>query len=147
VKNVIIKNSLIINANRGKVASILKDVRNFSDCIPNVISSRTEGSKFSGKVRFKIGSVSGTFDVDGEILEKEPERAYDFYIKSGTSGNIIETKGTITLSDADNGKTLLEYHAEAKLGGMIAALGKIIESTSNDLIKQMFSCIEQKISK
>lgn len=140
-----IKNSLLISAPRAKVAEFFNDPIRVVECVPGIQSHEIKGTNFKAKVKFKVGAISGTFNTEGYIKEVKPQEIYEVYLKGGSIGNSFEAKATVTLSDAEQGKTKLEYSADAKLGGMLAALGKVVENVAADIVKQLFECAEKKI--
>lgn len=141
-----IKNSLLINAPKQKVAEFFKDPQKVVDCVPGIQSHEIKGQNFKAKAKFKVGAISGTFNIEGFIKENKPEQEYEVYLKGGSIGNSFEAKAIVTLTEVESSKTKLEYTADAKLGGMLAALGKLVENVTVDLVKQLFECAEKKIT-
>ncbi|MFP3268072.1 MAG: hypothetical protein GU347_01755 [Desulfurococcales archaeon] len=141
-----IKNSVIVNAPREKVAEFFNNPVKVVECVPGIQSHEIKGTNFKAKVKFKVGAISGTFNTEGYIKEVKPQESYEVFIKGGSIGNSFEAKASVTLTDAEAGKTKLDYVADAKLGGMIAALGKVVENVAADIVKQLFECAEKKLS-
>jgi carbon monoxide dehydrogenase subunit G len=141
-----IKNTIVINAPRNKVAEFFNDPVKVVECVPGIQSHEIKGTNFKAKVKFKVGAISGTFNTEGYIKEMKPQESYEVYLKGGSIGNSFEAKATVTLSDVEGGKTKLEYSADAKLGGMLAALGRVVENVAADIVKQLFECAEKKVS-
>lgn len=142
-----ISGSLIINAPRNKVGDFFRDPSKVVECVPGIQNYELKGTEFKSKVKIKVGAISGNFKVEGNIKEVKPDEEYEVYMKGGSLGNKFEATAKVFLSDVEEGKTKLEYKADAKMGGVLAALGKrIIEGVSKDILSELFKCAEQKIT-
>ncbi|MEM0021871.1 MAG: carbon monoxide dehydrogenase subunit G [Fervidicoccaceae archaeon] len=141
-----IKNTLLINASRAKVAEFFNDPAKVVECVPGIQSYDIKGTNFKAKVKFKVGAISGTFNIEGYIKEQKPQEEYEVFLKGGSIGNSFEAKASVILADQDQGKTKLDYTADAKLGGMLAALGKVVENVAADIVRQLFECAEKRVS-
>ncbi len=141
-----IKDTLLIDAPRDKVGEFFKNPAKVVDCVPGIQDVKLEGNTFKAKIKIKVGAISGTFKVDGSISEIKPNEEYLVTLKGGSLGNKFDAKATIRLSDED-GKTKLEYDANAKLGGILAAVGQsLIGGVTKDILQKLFKCTEKKIT-
>lgn len=136
---------VIAKANKNVVASFFKDPKQVVECVPGIQSYEISGTFYKAKVKFKVGAISGTFNVEGDIKEVREGEEYSVTLRGRSMGNSFDALATVTLSEVEGG-TKIAYKAEAKLGGLLAALGKgIIESVARDIIKQLFECTEKRI--
>lgn len=140
-----ISGEIVTRAPRGVVASFFKDPRQVVECVPGIQSYEISGTAFKGKVKVKVGAISGTFNVEGELKEVKPEEEYLVVLRGRSLGNTFDATATVTLAEHEGG-TRISYRADAKLGGLLAALGKgLVEGVAKDLISQLFSCAEKKV--
>lgn len=142
-----ITGELDVKAPKEKVAEFFNVPEKVVECVPGIQSYEMKGTEFKSKVKFKVGMISGTFGVEGYIREQKPNEEYIVYLKGKSFGNSFESTSNVKLMEKDAGTTTIQYSAQAKLSGMLAALGKgIIEGVVKDLLKQLFECAEKKIT-
>jgi len=137
---------VVAKAPRSVVASFFRDPKQVVECVPGIQSYEITGTAYKAKVKFKVGAISGTFNIEGDIKESKPEEEYTVTLRGRSMGNSFDALATVTLSDVEGG-TKISYKAEAKLGGLLAALGKgLIEGVAKDIVTQLFQCAEKKVS-
>ena len=140
-----IAGSIDIKASRDTVGALLSNPEKVVECVPGIQSYELSGNEFKSKIKVKIGMISGTFKVEGKIEEIKKNEEYRVFLKGRSMGNSFDATADISLSDAGEGVTRLDYRANAKLSGMLAALGKgIVENVTKTLLDEMFQCIEKK---
>lgn len=140
-----ITGSIEIKANRETVGGLLSNPEKVVECVPGIQSYELSGNEFKSKIKVKIGMISGTFKVEGKIEEVKRDEEYRVLLKGRSMGNSFDATAYIYLSDTGEGATRLDYRADAKLSGMLAALGKgVIENVTKSLLDEMFQCIEKK---
>lgn len=133
-------------APRNVVATFFRDPKQVVECVPGIQSYEISGTSYKAKVKFKVGAISGTFNVEGDIKEVKPDEEYSVTLRGRSMGNSFDATATVTLSDVEGG-TKISYRAEAKLGGLLAALGKgLIERVASDIVNELFQCAEKKVS-
>lgn len=141
-----ISGEVIAKAPKATVALFFKDPKQVVECVPGIQSYEISGTSYKAKVKFKVGAISGTFNVEGDIKESKPEEEYLVTLRGRSMGNSFDATATVTLSVVEGG-TKIAYKAEAKLGGLLAALGKgLIEGVAKDIVTQLFQCAEKKVS-
>jgi len=100
------------------------------------------------RVSLRIGPIKATFDGEVTLKNLDPPRAYTIEGegKGGVAG-FAKGGADVTLSETEDGATLLRYTARADVGGKIAQLGsRLIQSTSKKLAAQFFSNFSQRVA-
>ena len=133
--------SQTIAADRDTVWKALNDPDVLRESIPGCLSLEKDSeTSFHAKVKQKIGPVSATFDGSVSLSDLNPPESYHI-AGEGKGGAAGFAKGgaDVKLTEVEEG-TLLEYSAEAKVGGKLAQLGaRLIDGVANKLANQFFS--------
>lgn len=129
-----------IEASREDVWRALNDPEVLRQCIPGCQELvQTAPTAFTAKVVLKIGPVKATFAGAVTLSDLDPPNAYRI-TGEGQGGVAGFAKGgaKVWLVEED-GATILNYEAQANVGGKIAQLGaRLIESTSKKLAGEFF---------
>ncbi|MEZ5716190.1 MAG: carbon monoxide dehydrogenase subunit G [Paracoccaceae bacterium] len=140
--------SRVIAADRATVWAALLSREVLQDCVPGcqeMTGNPEEG--FEATVVQKVGPVKATFKgavtlsdmVEGESLTLTGEG------KGGAAG-FAKGGAQVSLSDAEEGGTLLTYEVEAKVGGKLAQLGsRIIDGFAKKMADQFFTRFQEAI--
>ncbi|MGV8935730.1 MAG: CoxG family protein [Allorhizobium sp.] len=130
-----------LKASRAEVWEALFDRDVLARAIPGCESlEQTSDTTFSAVVKLKVGPVSAKFKGEVELSDIEPLVACTLSGKgSGGIAGFAKGSARITLSD-DGKQTVLVYHADAAVGGKLAALGgRLVKSTSQKLAGEFFT--------
>jgi uncharacterized protein len=135
-----IKGEYKIAAPREKVFAALNDPAILQACIPGCESlEKTSDTEMKAKVRLRIGPVSASFAGKVTLSDIDPPNGYKIS-GEGQGGVAGFAKGgaVVTLRD-DAGTTVLDYNADAQVGGKIAQVGaRLIEGTARKLADEFF---------
>jgi carbon monoxide dehydrogenase subunit G len=136
-----------IAAPRDRVWAFLMDPNEVGSCGPGVESIEViDESHFKAKAKVGIGFISARFVVDMEIAERdEPNRAV-IKARGQAPGSAVDATATMALSDAADGRTVMDWGADVLIGGTLASVGaRLVEGTANKMIGQTFDCIRAKL--
>ena len=136
-----------VEANKDKVYATIMDPNQLSECIPGLKSVEVASpEEFSVVVRVGLAFIKGDFNIKFKVVEKaEPIHAKLSGIGSGMGGT-LDLVANMDLSE-DNGKTKMDWAADAKVGGKLGSMGqRIIGGQAQKMIKQLFDCLEKKLS-
>lgn len=137
-----------IDAPRDVVWQALNDAQMLKACIPGcqelVQSSPTD---FKAKVVLKIGPVKATFAGAVTLSELDPPNGYRIN-GEGQGGVAGFAKGGAKVWLVEDGEgTILNYEAQANVGGKIAQLGaRLIDSTSKKLAGEFFGALGKALA-
>jgi carbon monoxide dehydrogenase subunit G len=126
----------------------LNDPEVLKQCIPGCQNLELKSpTELAATVKIKIGPVSATFN--GEVTLSNIDAPASYTISGEGKGGIAGfAKGgaDVTLKE-DGDETILQYRANAQVGGKIAQLGaRLIDSTSQKLAQQFFSDFNAAVS-
>ena len=114
-----------VPASRQKVWDALNDPEVLKQCIPGCQAlEKTGDNAFSATAKIRVGPVSATFKGNVELSDLDPPNGYKIS-GQGEGGVAGFAKGgaVVTLSDGEDGGTVLQYDVEANVGGKLAQLG------------------------
>ncbi len=138
-----IEGSYVFKAPRQRLWDVLLDPKIIAQCMPGCEELKEIGpDKFEATMKVGIASVKGTYKGKLSIKEKQPPARY---VLSGEgSGGPGFLQGDLTvLLEEKNGETLLRYSTEAKVGGMVAAVGqRMLGGIAKMLVDQFFRKME-----
>lgn len=135
-----IKGEYKIAAPREKVFAALNDPSVLKECIPGCESlEKLSDTEMTAKVRLRIGPVSASFTGKVTLSDIDPPNGYRI-AGEGQGGVAGFAKGgaVVTLRE-DGADTILEYNADAQVGGKIAQVGaRLITGTARKLADEFF---------
>jgi len=137
-----------IDAPRDVVWQALNDAGTLKQCIPGcqelVQNSPTD---FAAKVVLKIGPVKATFAGAVTLSELDAPNSYRI-TGEGQGGVAGFAKGGAKVWLVEDGEgTILNYEAQANVGGKIAQLGaRLIDSTSKKLAGEFFGAFGKALA-
>lgn len=137
-----------IAATRETVWQALLDPEVLKACVPGcqeMSGSATEG--YEAVVVQKVGPVKATFK--GQVSMSEMVAPQSLTLtgegKGGAAG-FAKGGADVVLSDTEDGGTLLEYNATAKVGGKLAQLGsRIIDGFAKKMADQFFTNFQEAV--
>ncbi len=128
-----------------RVRELLERPETIADCIPGIQPGYVvRGQEFQATVVAKIGYISGRFNVRGR-LERENDRYKLVMEGSGAAGSTFKASGILEVSGSGSASTI-EYSFDVALGGILAALGSIvIKGVVENIVKDLFACVSQRM--
>lgn len=129
-----------IPAPRQAVWDALNDPEILKRCIPGCESLEKEGDNvLKASVRMRIGPVSARFGGKVTLSEIDPPNGYRISGEGqGGAAGFAKGGAVVKLTD-DGGATVLNYTADAQVGGKIAQVGaRLIDGTAKKLADEFF---------
>jgi carbon monoxide dehydrogenase subunit G len=134
-----------------RVWEFIADPRKMGSCLPAVQSVEIlDELHYEVVVKQKIGSISATFKILTEVLEKEPPFRM---VLANRGKSILGAKGmlrstdTIVLRSSSDQSTEVLVVSELTLGGQLAVLGaKLIEAKSRELFAEATTNMKSKLA-
>jgi carbon monoxide dehydrogenase subunit G len=137
-----------IGAPRQLVWEALNDPDILRQCIPGCQSLEwTSPSELAATVKLKIGPVSASFSGGVTLADINAPESYTI-LGEGKGGIAGFAKGHAKVTLVDEGaETLLQYSAQAQVGGKLAQLGsRLIGSSSQKLATQFFADFNKAVT-
>jgi uncharacterized protein len=129
-----------IPASREKVWEALNDPEILKQCIAGCQElDKTSDTEFTARVKTKVGPVSATFSGKVQLSDIDPPNGYTIS-GEGTGGVAGFAKGGATVKLTEDGAaTVLNYEANATVGGKLAQIGsRLIDSTARKMANDFF---------
>ena len=129
-----------ITAPRQKVWDALNDPEILKQCIAGCQElEKTSDTEFSARVHTRVGPVSAKFTGKVELSDIDPPNGYRIS-GEGQGGVAGFAKGGATVKLTEDGaETVLNYEANATVGGKLAQIGsRLIDSTARKMADDFF---------
>lgn len=128
---------------------LLNDPEILQACIPGCETLEVSGpNAYSAIAVVKIGPIKARFSGNVELTDLRPP--YSCRITGKGNGGVAgfaEGGADVELAEVEEGKTLLTYRVDAKVGGKIAQLGgRLIDSTAKKLAAQFFGNLQKYVA-
>lgn len=139
--------TVVINAPRDKVWAFVIDPQQVGSCGPGVESIEpVDETHYKARAKVGVGYISARFVADLELAERVPPDRAVIKARGQAPGSAVDALATMTLSDAEDGATRMDWVADVNISGTIASVGaRLIQGTANKMIGQTFDCIRTKL--
>jgi 2-furoyl-CoA dehydrogenase large subunit len=126
----------------------LLDPSELAAIIPGCRGLTQDGpDRYSAQVVIGVAGIRGTYHARVEIRDKAKGRSLRLVGSAFGPLGFGSGSGFVNLQPEADGRTRLEYHYEAQLGGKVAAVGqRMLGSVMRYLIGQFFHSLERRIS-
>lgn len=129
-----------ITATREKVWEALNDPEILKQCIAGCEElEKTSDTEFTARVHTRIGPVSAKFTGKVELSEIDPPNGYRISGEGqGGVAGFAQGGAGVKLTE-DGGETVLNYEANATVGGKLAQIGsRLIDATARKMANEFF---------
>jgi len=138
-----------IKAPRARVWEALNDAETLGACIPGCESVEKVGDDaFIGRAVIALGPVKAKFSGKVTLTDLDPPSSYRL-VGEGTGGAAGFGKGgaVVTLTEEDAQTTMLNYTAEAQVGGKLAQIGsRLIQSSAKKIADDFFAKFAARVA-
>ena len=138
-----------IPAPRDKVWAALNDADVLQRSMPGAESvEQTSDDTFDAVVKAKVGPVSAKFKGKVKLTNIDAPNGYTIS-GEGTGGAAGFGKGSadVSLTETEDGGTLLTYKGTASVGGKLAQIGqRFIDSTAAKMADEFFTNFSQEVA-
>ena len=138
-----------IPAPRQAVWDALNDPEVLKTCIPGCESlEKLSDTEMTATVTAKVGPVKAKFNGSVTLSDIDPPNGYRISGEGkGGAAGFAKGGAQVTLSDAEDGGTKLEYTVDATVGGKLAQIGsRLIDATSKKLSGEFFEAFAEKVA-
>ena len=136
------RDSRVINAPQAKVWAALNDPAMLKQCIIGCDSlEATADDTFVAAMSVKVGPVSAKFKGKLQLENVQPPNSYTlkFEGQGGPAGFANGTAG-VSLSTESDGRTRLDYTANAMIGGKLAQVGsRLVDAAARKIADDFFT--------
>ncbi len=111
-----------IDASRDRVWAFLIDPNEVGSCGPGVESvDVVDPTHFRARAKVGVGFISARFVVDLQIAEQDPPTRAVIKAHGQAPGSAVDATAAMTLSDGDDGATVMDWTADVTIAGTLAA--------------------------
>jgi len=141
-----IEGSYTFDAPRQRVWEVLLDPKVMAQCMPGCESmNEVAPDQFEAVMKVGVASVKGTYKGKVSIKDKQPPSHYVLSGQGSGGPGFMQGDVAIDLEEAD-GKTVLKYSTDAKIGGLIASVGqRMLNGVAKMMVDQFFKKVESFI--
>jgi carbon monoxide dehydrogenase subunit G len=94
----------------------------------------------------RVGPVSGVFTGRITISNEVPPESYTLTVESRGGPAFVEASGDVKLAQQEDGRTLMEYEGEFKVGGRLISVGqRLLDSVSKKILKQGLDTLNEEL--
>jgi carbon monoxide dehydrogenase subunit G len=138
-----IEGTYVFNAPRDRVWQVLLDPKIISQCMPGCESmNEVAPDQFEAVMKVGVASVKGTYKGKVSIRDKQPPFHYVLSGEGSGGPGFLQGDVAIDLEEQD-GKTVLKYSTDAKVGGLIASIGqRMLNGVAKMMVEQFFKKVQ-----
>ena len=139
----------IIAAPRQTVWDALNDPEVLKACIPGCDSlEKTSDAEMKATVTTKVGPVKAKFKGEVTLSDIDPPNGYRISGEGkGGAAGFAKGGAQVTLSDSEDGGTVLHYTVDATVGGKLAQIGsRLIDATAKKLSGEFFAAFADHVA-
>jgi carbon monoxide dehydrogenase subunit G len=144
------KGKIEIDAAALDVWEFVLDVDKFASCMPGVEDLvRVDDKTFTGKMRAKVGPISGEFVFEAQIVDAEAPVRLNAHVegKDSLTNSTMTSDIEMTLASMGDKKTELTYGATVNVQGRLAIIGDmVLRATGAQVIKEFFKRLRNQIT-
>jgi uncharacterized protein len=140
--------SAVLHASPDAVYAALTDPAVLSGTIPGCESLTALGDdRFRMTVTAGVASIKGSYEGEVSLHDKQVPSSFVLKAKGAGAPGTVEVTVPVTISDAGDGTSRLEYDADAVVGGMVGGVGqRMLTSVSKKMAGQFFSSVDDVLT-
>ena len=141
-----VSGSYVLPGKPEQVWALLTDPERLAKCLPGCYRLEPDGpDRYKAAVNFALAAISGKYAGSLEFADKKPPRSLQMRLDGKGVPGFMQGEGQLELIDK-HGQTELRYSGEAKVGGMIAAVGqRMIDVAARKMIQQFFESVAAQL--
>jgi carbon monoxide dehydrogenase subunit G len=138
-----IEGSYIFNAPRERVWQVLLDPKIMAQCMPGCERmNEVAPDQFEAVMKVGVASVKGTYK--GKVSIKDKQAPCHYVLSGEGSGGPGFMQGDVAIDlEEQDGKTVVKYSTDARIGGLIASIGqRMLNGVAKMMVEQFFKKVE-----
>lgn len=135
-------------APRDRVWELLLDPDALRAALPSTKEFNKIGDdEYEAVMSIGVGAVKGTYTGKIRVSDQEPPTHYRLTVEGTGRPGFLKGDGLIELEEKE-GSTVVNYHGQAQVGGMIASVGqRLIAASAQLIIGQFFKAMEKQLGR
>ena len=142
-------NEYVFDGPREMVWELLRDPEVLSSALPGAEGfEQVAENEYVGKMNVRVGPVGGVFTGRILISNEVPPESYTLTVESRGGPAFVEASGNVQLAEQEDGRTLMEYEGQFKVGGRLISVGqRLLDSVSKRILKQGLDTLNDELKK
>lgn len=130
-----------------KVWAFLMDPDSIAKVLPGCKSLKeTQTDQFEGTLEIGIDAVKGSYSGSVQLLDKERPTSYRMIIDGNGKRGFVKGEASIGL-EAQDEETVLSYHADTQVGGLIANVGqRMLSGAAKMIVNQSLKKLDKELA-
>jgi carbon monoxide dehydrogenase subunit G len=141
--------SFTVPAGQDVAWDAFSDVASVAECFPGAQVTSAEGDGFEGTCKVRLGPIALTYAGAGRYVERDRSAGRMVLEAKGKDKRGNGTAGarvTLSLADAEAGRTQVDVVTELQITGKPAQFGRgVVQDVSDKLLEQFVGCLEQRV--
>ncbi|MGP8304292.1 SRPBCC family protein [Streptomyces inhibens] len=137
-----------LNATIDKVWDALNDPAVLTRTIPGCEKLEETGpDAYRMTVTMGVASIKGTYLGDVQLTDQQKPGAFTLKASGAGGPGTVSAEAKVTLQDLGDGRTLLEYDADAVVGGMIGGVGqRVLTGVAKKTAGEFFKTVDRVLN-
>lgn len=143
-----VNGSAVLHAAPDAVFAALNDPTVLAGSIPGCESLTALGDdRYAMTVTAGVASIKGTYEGEVTISDQRPPGSFTLHAKGAGAPGTVDATVLITLVDAGDATTRLDYTANAAVGGMVGGVGqRMLSSVATRMAGQFFGNVDDVLT-
>lgn len=143
-----VSGSATLAAPRARVWSALQDPTVLVQTIPGCAELRAVGGDaYEMTVSAGVASIKGTYQGSVRLAEQDPPSSYTLIASGQGAPGTVQAQARVRLTEVDSATTLLEYDADAVVGGMIGGVGqRVLAGVAKKTAGEFFAAVDSYLA-
>ena len=142
-----ISGSYLLEAPGERVWPVIFDPRSLMNLIPGCQQLERVGeNEYRGQIQIGVAAVRGVYETSVRVLEQSPLSRCRLEGEVSGPAGVIQGQASFVLKEVEDGKTQLDYEADATITGALAQLSpRFIEGLVRTLIRHGLTELNQQL--
>jgi len=143
-----VSGTAVLHAPRDKVWAALNDPAVLVRTIPGCQQLEQVGpDAYRATVTAGVASIKGTYSGDVRLSDQTEPDSFVMHASGAGPPGTVSADVRVTLADADDGATRLEYDADAIVGGVIGGVGqRMLAGVAKKTAGEFFSAVDDVLT-
>lgn len=137
-----------LHASRDRVWQALNDPEVLVRTIPGVQELRTTGQdSYQMTLNAGVASIKGTYQGSVKLTDQQAPDSFILHAAGSGAPGTVNAKVKVTLAEAGDSETRLEYDADAAVGGMIGGVGqRVLSGVAKKTAGEFFQAVDDVLT-
>ncbi len=143
-----VSGTAVLHAPRDKVWAALNDPAVLVRTIPGCQQLEQVGpDAYRATVMAGVASIKGTYSGDVRLSDQTEPDSFVMHASGAGAPGTVSADVRVTLADADDGATRLEYDADAIVGGVIGGVGqRMLAGVAKKTAGEFFTAVDDVLT-